>query len=70
MVLWPVYKLLKYVPAAVASARRLGSVTIQQMAAALVWTIEHPADGVRIVDVPEIRAAHPIATSQRSERAA
>jgi uncharacterized protein YbjT (DUF2867 family) len=56
MVLWPVYKLLEYVPATMASARRLGLVTIQQMVAALVWTIEHPADGVRIVDVPGIRA--------------
>jgi len=26
------------------------------MVAALVWTIEHPTDGVRIVDVPGIRA--------------
>jgi hypothetical protein len=26
------------------------------MVAALVWTIEHPADGVCIVDVPRIRA--------------
>jgi len=56
MVLWPVYKLLEYVPVTVASARRLGLVTIQQMVAALVWTIEHPADGIRIVDVPGIRA--------------
>ena len=56
MVLWPVYKLLEYVPATVASARRLGLVTIQQMVAALVWNIEHPANGIRIVDVPGIRA--------------
>jgi uncharacterized protein YbjT (DUF2867 family) len=56
MVLWPVYKLLEHVPATVASARRLGLVTIQQMVTALVWTVEHPADGVRIIDVPGIRA--------------
>jgi Nucleoside-diphosphate-sugar epimerases len=56
MVLWPVYKLLECVPETVASARRLGLVTIQQMVAALVWTIEHPADAIRIVDVPGIRA--------------
>jgi uncharacterized protein YbjT (DUF2867 family) len=56
MALWPVYKLLEYVPATMASTRRLGLVTIQQMVAALVWTVEPPVDGIRIVDVPGIRA--------------
>lgn len=54
--LWPVYKMLECLPVTAASARRLGLVTIQQMIAALIWTIEHPADGVRIIDVPGIRA--------------
>jgi hypothetical protein len=48
--------MLECLPATAASARRLGLVTIEQMIAALMWTIEHPADGVRIIDVPGIRA--------------
>jgi uncharacterized protein YbjT (DUF2867 family) len=54
--LWPIYKILERLPATRDSARRLGLVTIQQMIAALVWTIEHPSDGVRVIDVPLIRA--------------
>lgn len=54
--LWPVYKMLERLPATAAAARRVGLVTIQQMMVALVWTIEHPADGVRVIDVPGIRA--------------
>jgi uncharacterized protein YbjT (DUF2867 family) len=37
------------------SARRLGLVTIDQMIAALVWAVENPATGVRIMEVPAIR---------------
>jgi hypothetical protein len=29
-------------------------VTIQQMVSALVWAIEHPAEGVRVVEVARI----------------
>ena len=38
-------------------AARLGLVTLEQMVAALVHAVETPAQGVRIVKVPEIRAA-------------
>jgi uncharacterized protein YbjT (DUF2867 family) len=38
------------------SATRLGFVTIGQMINALVWSIENPPNGVRILGVPEIRA--------------
>ncbi len=37
------------------TARRLGLVTLAQMVDALVWAVEHPPEGVRIVDVPAIR---------------
>ena len=37
-------------------ALRLGLVTVGQMVAALVAAVENPATGVRIVDVPAIRA--------------
>jgi hypothetical protein len=30
-------------------------VTIQEMLAALVWSIEHPPTTTRVIEVPEIR---------------
>jgi uncharacterized protein YbjT (DUF2867 family) len=51
----PAYKFLERIPSTSESAQRLGLVTIDEMLAALVWTIEHPPDEVRIIDVPEIR---------------
>jgi len=53
----PVYKLLEAVPSTRGQARRLGLVTLDDMVAALVEAVENPADGVRIVEVPEIRGA-------------
>ncbi len=37
------------------SAQRLGFVTINQMIGVLVWAIDNPPNGVRIMGVPEIR---------------
>ena len=59
-VLAPVYALLEAIPATREGARRLGLVTLEQMAAALVWAIENPPPeagnlGSRILDVPAIR---------------
>lgn len=53
--LLPFYRLLAQIPATREGAERLGLVTIDRMAAALQWSIEHPADGIRILTVPEIR---------------
>ncbi len=39
------------------SARRLGLVTLEQMLNALIHAVEHPPDGVRVVEVPQIRSA-------------
>jgi hypothetical protein len=36
----------------------LGLVTIDQMLAALVASVEHPATGVRILEVPDIVRGH------------
>ena len=55
--LLPVYWLLERVPATRAGARRLGLVTLDQMAAALVHAIEYPPHTARIMEVPEIRSA-------------
>jgi uncharacterized protein YbjT (DUF2867 family) len=56
-VLLPVYWMLERWPPTAAGARRLGLVSLDQMVAALVRAVEQPADGVRIVEVPEIRAS-------------
>jgi uncharacterized protein YbjT (DUF2867 family) len=53
--LLPFYWVCERLPATRESARRLGLVTISQMLDALVWSVENPADSVRIVDVPKIR---------------
>jgi uncharacterized protein YbjT (DUF2867 family) len=54
-VLLPFYWLGERLPATRESARRLGLVTISQMLDSLVWAVENPPDGVRILDVPKIR---------------
>ncbi len=52
----PLYKLMELLPATRAGARRLGLVTLEQMTQALVRAVETPARGMRVVEVPEIRA--------------
>lgn len=52
----PAYWLLGKIPSTRAGATRLGLVTLTQMTQALVRAVESPARGVRIVDVPGIRA--------------
>ena len=54
-VLLPFYWVCERLPATRESARRLGLVTISQMLDTLVWAVENPAGGVRILDVPKIR---------------
>jgi nucleoside-diphosphate-sugar epimerase len=55
--LLPLYWALRLIPATKEGAERLGLVTIRQMIAALVHAVEDPVDGVRVIDVPAIRAA-------------
>jgi len=55
--LLPGYGLAELLPWTRETARRLGLVTLSQMAAALVDAVENPPTGVRIVAVPEIRRA-------------
>ena len=54
-VLLPFYWICERIPSTRESARRLGLVTISQMLDSLVWAVENPPDGVRILDVPKIR---------------
>jgi uncharacterized protein YbjT (DUF2867 family) len=51
----PFYWLAELLPATRESATRLGLVTISQMLNALVWSVENPANDVRVLDVPAIR---------------
>jgi uncharacterized protein YbjT (DUF2867 family) len=54
----PGYWIMGLIPSKRDSAERLGLVTLRQMTAALVHAIEHPPQGVVIVEVPEIRRQH------------
>jgi nucleoside-diphosphate-sugar epimerase len=57
VVLQPVYWLMEALPATRESARRLGLVRWRQMIATLAAAVEQPPQGVRILEVPQIRAA-------------
>jgi uncharacterized protein YbjT (DUF2867 family) len=61
---WPVLLLPAYwfaalLPNTRASARRLGLVTLDQMLCALTHVVENPADGLRVLEVPQIRSSGP-----------
>ena|SRR5882724_8127168 len=53
----PGYWLGRQIPSWRESATRLGLVTLTQMVAALVRSVEDPAKGIRVVEVPEITKA-------------
>ncbi len=55
--LLPFYKVCEWLPFTRASALRLGLVTLDQLILALVEAVESPAQGTRVVGVPEIRDA-------------
>jgi len=57
-VLVPMYKLAELLPQTRDGARRLGLVTLEQMTVALTVAVEKPAQGKRVVAVPDIRRAH------------
>jgi uncharacterized protein YbjT (DUF2867 family) len=50
----PMYKIAAMVPSTREGARRLGLVTLEQMLNALTFAVENPAQGRRILGVPEI----------------
>jgi len=55
--LLPVYKVAELLPPTREGAQRLGLVTLEQMTNALTVAVETPVEGIRVVTVPEIRAA-------------
>jgi len=57
LALVPCYWICERLPATRESARRLGLVTIRQMLSALLQAVDDPAMGLRILEVPAIRAS-------------
>jgi uncharacterized protein YbjT (DUF2867 family) len=56
-ILLPVYWVLERLPSKRETAKRLGLLTYQEMTKALVASVENPANGIRILNVPEIKSA-------------
>jgi uncharacterized protein YbjT (DUF2867 family) len=54
----PAYALARQIPSLRDGAHQLGLVTINQMLAALVTSVENPASAVRILEVPDIVRGH------------
>lgn len=54
IILLPAYWFAALIPATRDAARRLGLVTLEQMVGVLVSAVEHPADSLRTLAVPEI----------------
>ncbi len=54
-ILIPFYKLIEKLPSKAESAKRLGLVTLKQMIKTLLSAVENPVDGIKIMEVPEIR---------------
>jgi uncharacterized protein YbjT (DUF2867 family) len=54
--LLPMYWLFERIPGTRDTARRLGLVALEEMVAALMRSVESPADGILILDVPSIRS--------------
>ena len=55
--LLPIYKIAEWIPQTRKGAQRLGLVTLEQMLNALTFAVENPVQGIRLMGVPEIRAA-------------
>ena len=65
----PMYWLFERIPATREPSQRLGLVTLEEMVAALVRSVESPADGIRVLDVPSIRNAsgNPVTSNRISQ---
>lgn len=55
-VLLPLYWLAERFSRTRTQAQQLGLITLTQMLTALVWAVEHPPDGVQVLEVPRIRS--------------
>lgn len=55
--LLPFYKVCEWLPFTRDAALRLGLVTLSELILSLIAAVESPAQGIRVVEVPEIRSA-------------
>jgi uncharacterized protein YbjT (DUF2867 family) len=55
LALRPLYWIAERLPPTREGAQRLGLITREEMRAALLWSIDHPPLGVRILEVPALR---------------
>jgi len=55
LLLTPFYRVMEAIPSTRETARRLGLVTLPQMIQTLARAVEQPPNGVRVVEVPDIR---------------
>ena len=55
LLLVPMYTIARAIPATRSGALRLGLVTRDQMVQTLLWAIENPAEGVRVLEPSDIR---------------
>jgi nucleoside-diphosphate-sugar epimerase len=53
--LLPFYWICERLPSTRDSAQRLGLITLSQMLSALIYSVENPPVGIRILDIPEMR---------------
>lgn len=54
--LLPFYRLAEHLPPTREAARRLGLVRVDEIVRTLAWAVENVAAGLRVLDVPKIRA--------------
>jgi nucleoside-diphosphate-sugar epimerase len=55
VVLLPFYKIFERIPRTEESSRRLGLVTLENMIYAILFAVRNPANGIRIMRVPQIK---------------
>ncbi|MBK5295352.1 MAG: hypothetical protein JJE04_27195 [Acidobacteriia bacterium] len=60
MLLQPLHRVLERIQATRQTAMRLGMVRQQEMIGALLWAVENPATGIRIMETAQILARHRI----------
>ena len=61
---------MEFLPFVSQSAKRLGLVTLEQMILALVEAVESPVQGLRVIEVPEIRSAQNTLASEVTRQTA
>jgi len=55
LLLLPVFKLLEIIPSTKTKAKKLALININQMLNALIFAIEHPNEGIRIIEIEEMK---------------